>query len=121
MTPRYRMNAIAGEQETTGHPRSPSYTKLREDRCLTHIGREGFARASLEFAPSVKMNLKNSDVSHQVIAWTGLYELAVTKRLSAIARRGGLLLDVGANYGYYTCLWAAADDANRVIAFDVVP
>ena len=32
-----------GKQETTTsrQPRSPSYTKLREDRCLTHIGREG--------------------------------------------------------------------------------
>ncbi len=27
--------------ETTGHPRSASYTKLRGDRCVTHIGREG--------------------------------------------------------------------------------
>ena len=31
------------EQTTWEQPRSPSYTKLKMDRCLTHIGREGEA------------------------------------------------------------------------------
>lgn len=43
-TPQHRGQAQARKQETTttcGYPRSPSYTKLRKDRCLTHVGREG--------------------------------------------------------------------------------
>ena len=32
--PRYHKFARDGEQETTEHLRSPSYTKLREDRCI---------------------------------------------------------------------------------------
>jgi FkbM family methyltransferase len=32
-----------------------------------------------------------------------------------------MLLDVGANYGYFTCLWAATRPDNRVIAFEPAP
>jgi FkbM family methyltransferase len=31
------------------------------------------------------------------------------------------MVDVGANYGYYSCLWAAANAKNRVIAFEASP
>jgi D-arabinose 1-dehydrogenase-like Zn-dependent alcohol dehydrogenase len=41
VTPQHLGPARDSVQETTAHPRSPSYTKLREDRRLTHIGREG--------------------------------------------------------------------------------
>lgn len=74
--------------------------------------------AELEFAPSCKLMLSPTDVGHQVILWTGLYELAVSRPMRSLARKGGLLVDVGANYGYYSTIWAAASAANRVVAYE---
>ena len=80
-----------------------------------------FDAASLEFAPPVRMRLSPTDIGHQVIAATGFYELAVSRRIASLARDGGLFVDVGANFGYYSCMWASARRDNRVIAFEVVP
>lgn len=41
--------------------------------------------------------------------------------MATLARAGGKLIDVGANYGYYTCLWAAANTGNRVLALEASP
>jgi FkbM family methyltransferase len=67
------------------------------------------------------MRLQPGDELHDCIAYTGLYELALTRRLTQHARAGGLLVDVGANYGYFSLLWAAAKPENRVIAFEASP
>jgi FkbM family methyltransferase len=65
--------------------------------------------------------LKPTDVGHQQIAYLGYMERPLTEMMKAMAVRGGTLVDVGANYGYFTCLWAAANPANRVIAFEASP
>jgi FkbM family methyltransferase len=79
-------------------------------------------RASpLSFARGVTMSLKPGDVSHRCIALTGFYELNASRLAVRLARRGGLLVDVGANYGYYSLLWAAARPNNRVLAFEASP
>lgn len=80
-----------------------------------------FSQAKLEFSPQVSLNLMKSDISHQEIAFCGFYELPVSRRIIQLARSGGLMIDVGANYGYYSCLWASANAANRVIAFEASP
>src|SRR5690348_10122433 len=80
-----------------------------------------FERASLAMAPHVTLALKNTDVAHQAIALAGVYEHDVSRRMVHIARRGGLLVDVGANYGYYSCLWTGTRDDNRAIAFEPSP
>ena len=82
---------------------------------------ELFADAQLAYEARVRLRLVPSDVAHQPMAWAGFYEPQVTRRLVAAARQGGLLIDVGANYGYYTCLWAAARADNRVMAFEASP
>lgn len=75
----------------------------------------------LEFAPDVAVDLMPSDVSHQSLAYLGFYELAVTRVVARLREGGGLLVDVGANYGYYSCLWASAGTANRAIAYEASP
>ena len=82
---------------------------------------ERFAAAPLAFAPAVRMRLHPTDEGHGQIAFTGFYELELTRRLVVLARRGGLLVDVGANYGYFSLLWAARRNQNRVIAFEASP
>jgi FkbM family methyltransferase len=80
-----------------------------------------FENANLEFAPHISLKLMSTDIAHKVIAFCGFYELPVSRRIVQLAKAGGLIVDVGANYGYYSCLWAAAKDKNRVIAFEASP
>jgi FkbM family methyltransferase len=80
-----------------------------------------FDGASLALAPGVTMALSPTDIAHQAIALTGVYETQLSRRIARLARAGGLLVDVGANFGYYSCLWAAAHPQNRVIAYEPSP
>jgi FkbM family methyltransferase len=50
-----------------------------------------------------------------------VYELPLTRHLLRLARCGGTLIDVGANLGYFTLLWASANPTNRVFAFEASP
>jgi len=77
-----------------------------------------FQDAELAFARGTRMVLRPGDISHGEIAFTGVYELEQSRGLARLARRGGTLCDVGANYGYYTCLWAAQRPGNRVVAYE---
>lgn len=77
--------------------------------------------ARLYFAPEVSMRLMPFDEGHSCIAFTGIYELDLTRRIVDAARRGGTLVDVGANFGYYSLLWASGHAANRVVAYEASP
>ena len=68
-----------------------------------------FDSASLEFAQKGKLKLEPRDVGHKVIAFCGFYELELTRKIVELAKQGGLFVDVGANYGYFSCLWAASN------------
>lgn len=77
--------------------------------------------APLAFAPKIRLRLRPSDTAHQRIAFTGFYELEETRMMTALAPDCRLLVDVGANYGYYTCLWAGLRPDNEVIAIEPSP
>ncbi len=47
--------------------------------------------------------------------------IPLTHSILAHAHRGGVLVDVGANLGYYSLLWAAARPENRVHAIEASP
>jgi FkbM family methyltransferase len=65
--------------------------------------------------------LRQSDSMHRQIAWLGFYELNLSRKIVGLARAGGILVDVGANAGYFTCLWAGLGGSNRVYAFEPSP
>ena len=67
------------------------------------------------------MELVPGDLISDCIAFTGLYDLALTRRMDELARRGGTLIDVGSNLGYFALLWAAASPSNKCIAFEPSP
>lgn len=66
-------------------------------------------------------DLLPGDVISDSIALTGMYELAASLRTVELGRQGGLLVDAGANLGYFSLLWAAANPANKVIAIEASP
>lgn len=105
----------------TVHPRLGIHLYYRY---LSRMGldADAYHRAPLRFASGFRMNLMRGDSCHGSIASTGCYELHLTRRLCDIARKeGGVLIDAGANYGYYTLLWMAARLDNRAIAFEASP
>ena len=80
-----------------------------------------FDEAELAFAPGIRMKLLPTDEGHGCIATGGFYELPLTRTIARLGKQGGLMVDVGANYGYFTLLWAAQKSGNRVIAFEASP
>jgi FkbM family methyltransferase len=80
-----------------------------------------FEDAELAFAPGVRMKLLPTDEGHGCIATAGFYELPLTRTIARLGKQGGLMVDVGANYGYFSLLWAAQKPGNRVIAFEASP
>jgi len=82
---------------------------------------ELFRNATLDYCSAVKMDLFPSDVSHRHIAYTGFYELPLTRKITRLAKEGGLMVDVGANFGYFSLLWAGTSASNKVIAIEASP
>jgi FkbM family methyltransferase len=80
-----------------------------------------YRHASLRFAPQASMELVPDDWISSCVAFTGIYELELTRRLVRLARQGGILVDVGANLGYFSLLWTIINPANRCYAFEASP
>jgi FkbM family methyltransferase len=76
---------------------------------------------SLEFDKNLRFDLSKYDVSHQSIIFNGFYELRLSNSIMKMGKAGGVLVDVGANYGYFSCLWAAQNPENKVFAFEASP
>ena len=76
---------------------------------------------SLAFNKKLRLDLSKSDVGHQSIIFNGYYELELTKTIIKLGTKGGLLIDVGANYGYFSCLWTSQNSKNKSIAFEASP
>ena len=82
-----------------------------------------FIKAPLYFSakPSY-MKLVPSDHISQQIAFTGAYEYNLSKKITNIAKQGDqVLVDVGANMGYFSILFGIANKSNKVFAFEASP
>jgi len=80
-----------------------------------------YEAAELRYASGVVMGLVPGDVISDGIAFTGVYEPSLTRRVVELGRRGGTLVEVGANLGYFALLWAASNKQNKCIAFEASP
>jgi FkbM family methyltransferase len=80
-----------------------------------------YQSAALRFAPQVSMELVPGDLLSNIVAFTGIHELKLTRRLLTAGRQGGTLVDIGANLGYFTLLWASCNPQNKVLAFEASP
>jgi len=80
-----------------------------------------YQSAPLLAAPNVSMQLVPGDRVSDVLAFTGCYEDGLTRRVVEVGRRGGTMIDVGANLGYFSLLWLSANSLNRCIAFEAAP
>ena len=92
------------------------FYRSRRDRWLSL-----YLDAGLLAAPGVSMRLVPGDRVSDLIAFTGVRESALTQRVVKIARKGGTMIDIGANLGYFSLLWAASHASNQCIAFEAGP
>jgi FkbM family methyltransferase len=92
------------------------YYRTRRDKWLGL-----YEDAPLHYAPSVKMKLIPGDAISDPLAFTGTYEPRLTRRVAELARSGGMLIDAGANLGYFSLLWCALNPRNDCIAFEASP
>src|SRR5262245_4139380 len=97
------------------------YWKFFYKRQTTPIFAPLFSGARLRFANDIRMHLNTSDHMHGMIAFTGVYEVELTQVIAERAKKGGLFVDVGANWGYFSLIWAAARPGNRAIAIEASP
>jgi FkbM family methyltransferase len=88
---------------------------------FNEIWRPLYDSATLRLAPALSMELLPGDIISDPIAMTGLWRLPFSRRLLHLARPGGLMVDVGANLGYFSLLWAGANQDNRGIAIEASP
>lgn len=81
-----------------------------------------YMRARLRHAPDLfLLDLVPGDLIADSIAFTGSFEDDLSSHLLARGRCGGLFVDVGANIGYMSLVWAGANAANRVLALEASP
>jgi FkbM family methyltransferase len=80
-----------------------------------------YQAASLQYSPLVAMELVPGDIISDQIAFTGIYELGLTRRVAKLAAQGGTLVDIGANLGYFPLIWVGCNPANSCIAFEPSP
>lgn len=105
----------------SGRLRRSAFSRLYLPQATDKKWRDLFVGASLEFAPSVNVDLVASDFMHAAIASTGGYEHGLSHRVITLGRKGGAFVDVGANIGYFALLWAASNSRITVSTFEASP
>lgn len=81
-----------------------------------------YEASALEFCPQIVMyDLIPGDLISGHIVFNGFYELALTREIARLSGGGTLFVDVGANMGYFSLLWAGLNPVGRVIAFEAAP
>lgn len=79
----------------------------------------GFRRADI--GNDLTVNLCPDDGMHKALGYLGFYEPRLTKELRLLGNSGGMLVDVGANIGYFTLTWLSANRSNTVVAIEAAP
>ena len=92
------------------------FYRTRRDRWLSL-----YQDAALLASSDVSMQLIPGDRLSDELAFTGSFDADLTHRVTALGRQGGTMIDVGANLGYFSLLWASYNSSNRVIAFEAAP
>ena len=78
--------------------------------------------AQLAICPRVSMyDFIPGDIISGNIAFNGFYELELSREIARLSCEGTVFVDVGANMGYFSLLWAGLNPHGRVTAFEAAP
>jgi FkbM family methyltransferase len=100
--------------------RASAFSRIYRQASQSNNWSRLFVGAKLKYAPAT-LNLVQSDFMHAQIAFTGVYEAGLSRRFIALGRKGGTLVDVGANVGYFSFLWTGAHPNNNALALEASP
>ncbi len=67
------------------------------------------------------MELVPGDLLSDRVAFMGIHEPALSKRVVELGRQGGTMVDIGANLGYFSLVWAASNPLNKCVSFEASP
>jgi FkbM family methyltransferase len=73
---------------------------------------------SFKASRSLSLTGINTDIISKSIYFRGYYEKKLTKLVADIGRNGGVMVDVGANIGYFGISFASYNAGNKVYAFE---
>ncbi len=77
--------------------------------------------AGVDRRPGLRVHVEPGDLISDDLCRRGIWEPVLSRLIVERARRGGVLIDAGANQGYYSLLWAAANPQNQVYAYEPSP
>ena len=86
-----------------------------------------FENVRIKSTPCASLKLVPTDFMHGLMAFTGIYEETLTNQIvakakaKAKAKESSLFIDVGANAGYFSIIWAFHNPFGRVYAFEASP
>src|ERR1700722_7748845 len=80
-----------------------------------------YEAAPLEPTPGVAMELVPGDLLSDRVAFMGMHEPELTERVVELGRKGGTMVDIGANLGYFSLMWAACNPRNKCISIEASP
>ncbi|MGB5454902.1 MAG: FkbM family methyltransferase [Gammaproteobacteria bacterium] len=77
--------------------------------------------ARIKYFEDLQIDVHPGDIICEHIRANGSWEDSLSERLIEAGKSGGLMIDVGANVGYFSLLWAKANPENKVYAFEASP
>ncbi len=77
--------------------------------------------AAIKYFDGLHVKVHRGDIISEHISRTGTWEDDLSKKLIALGESGGLMVDVGANLGYFSLLWAKSNPKNTSYAFEASP
>lgn len=96
--------------------------KWRMHELSMKVCEDGLARPQARFQGSLTVPVDYGDVVQRELFLYGVYEPETTREVERLLKPGQTVLDVGANIGYYTLVFAkAVGETGRVHAFEPVP
>ena len=91
-------------------------------RYLSHLPAAPPFRARFPPAPQLRFTCDLHDAISREVYFTGQYEPQLTRLLQAVTVPGGVALDLGANWGYFSLLLAAlVGEQGRVVSLEPEP
>ena len=80
---------------------------------------EEYNLSRLNAVPNLPMLVKSGDWASNPIIRYGVWEPEITEKIVSISNDpGGMLVDVGANMGYFSLIWAASNPNNKVFSIE---
>src|SRR5690606_3514262 len=106
---------------TTPRPVKEALKSWAIEHTKSSMSDPGIQETRVNIGQGFDMSVVQGDIISDCIIASGVWEPKLTELILGDASQGGLLVEIGANLGYFSLLWAAQSPDNRSIAFEPSP